>query len=122
MSEKQVIVGPKLLIVVLNRGKNDGNSYGNNYGENSKYNHTVKFDKNLILTNGDEYDLRSVCNRLEYSGKGGHYTAYVKQLGTDVWHHCNDSTIEKLTRQRYSEGSTSFHNCGNAIMMIFSKK
>ena len=120
MTEKHVIVGPKLLIIVLNRGDND------NDGENSKYNHTVKFDEDLILTNGDEYDLRAVCNHSNhsgYSGKFGHYTADVKQLGSNIWHHCNDSIISQ-TRQWHSKGShsTSFYNCRDAIMMFFSKE
>ena len=138
MTEKQVVVGPKLLIVVLNRRKNAGKNskyaksskspiYNNDYystyeKSSSKYDHTVKFDENLILTNGDEYDLRSVCNHSGFSANFGHYTGDIRQLGTNVWHRCDDSSIEKLTRQRRCKGSTSFHNCDNAIMMIFSKK
>ena len=137
MSQKQIVVGPKLLIVVLNRGTNEGknskyskspkswsshnsNHYSNYERSPSKYDHTVEFDENLVLTNGNEYDLRAVCNHSRHSADGGHYTADVKQLSTNIWHHCNDSSIVK-THQRYSKRST-FYNCDDAMMMIFSKK
>ena len=123
-SQKQVIIGPKILILVLNRGKSDTNSYSSrNYGYRSysygstKYNHTVKFGENLQFRCGDKYDLRSVCNHSGYSAKGGHYTADVKQLGTDEWHHCNDSSVSKAGRYSRSSG----FNCKDAIMMLFNK-
>ena len=151
-SEKHIVIGPKLLIIVLNRGKSDdyGSNKKNNFGygsygnySSSKYDHTVEFEEDLSLDekNNNNYDLRAVCNHLGSSSYGGHYTADVKQLGTNKWHHCDDSSVSTRNSNynTYNYNNNNYHNkhnksnvysnlnskqysCQSAIMMIYAKK
>jgi len=45
-----------------------------------------------------KYDLYGVCNH-SGSALGGHYTAYVKTLGSGKWHHFNDTSVSEVNER-----------------------
>ena len=96
-----MIIGPNSLVVSLVRGTNE-----------YKQNHVVNFGENVTICDINSYNLRSVCNHSGNTTKFGHYTANVKQLGTDIWHLCNDESV--YSKQKYS--------VDDAIMMIYQKE
>ena len=100
-SETSVIIHPKALIVSFARGKGD-----------SKNNHNIDFKENLVMRKDNMYNLRAVCKHFGNGTAFGHYTATVKQLGTDVWYECDDSTYYQKRN----------HSTNNAMMMIYTKK
>ena len=88
------------MIISLARGKG-----------RDKRNNDIGFSEKLILSKENKYELRAVCNHLSRSTKYGHYTAFVKRLGSNKWFECDDASVYQ---------SKSF-STNSALMMIYTK-
>jgi ubiquitin C-terminal hydrolase len=97
---------PRVLIIVLNRGKN-----------NADFNEEFDFPDNLDFTGQNvildqkscmKYYLMSIITHLGESGSNGHFIAYVRDGRTDRFFCYNDASVSKVTineakRQKISE-------------------
>ena len=93
-THQQIIYSlPKVLIIVLNRGKN-----------NQDFNEDFKFPKNLDLSienyvildnNNTQFYLQSVITHLGESGSGGHFIAYCRNGPNEQFFCYNDAVVSK---------------------------
>ena len=83
-----LITGPEILILLLNRGNG------------IEFNIKIIFEENLDLTNyieyGCKYKLMGVISHLGESGMGGHFIAYCKDPITKTWYKYNDSIVNEV--------------------------
>ena len=86
---------PRILIIVLNRGKN-----------NADFNEEFDFPDNLDFTGQNiildqkscmKYYLMSIITHLGESGSNGHFIAYVRDGRTDRFFCYNDASVSKVT-------------------------
>ena len=84
-----LVTGPEILILLLNRGKG------------KEFDIKIIFDEDLDLTkyieNGCKYKLMGVISHLGESGMGGHFIAYCKDPITKKWYKYNDSLVNEVT-------------------------
>ena len=83
--------GPKILIIILNRGKG------------IEFNVKINFDIYLNLSNyielqntGCQYELFGVITHIGESGMGGHFIAYCKEYWNNQWLKFNDSLVSPV--------------------------
>ena len=83
-----LITGPEILILLLNRGNG------------KEFDIKIIFEENLDLTkyikNDCKYKLMGVISHLGESGMGGHFIAYCKDPITKEWYKYNDSLVNKV--------------------------
>ena len=85
---------PRILIIVLNRGKNNSDF-------NEQFDIPEKIDftgQNIILdkTSNMKYHLISVIKHLGESGSSGHFIAYVREGKSDAFYCYNDAIVSKV--------------------------
>ena len=85
---------PRILIIVLNRGKNNADF-------NEQFDIPEKIDftgQNIILdkTSNMKYHLISVIKHLGESGSSGHFIAYVREGKSDIFYCYNDAIVSKV--------------------------
>ena len=85
-----LIIGPEILIILLNRGKG------------TQYNIKILFEEDLDLFNyiemkntGYKYKLIGVITHLGESGMSGHFIAYCRDPISSEWYQFNDSLVNK---------------------------
>ena len=88
MTMTNLMVGPDILILLLNRGKG------------LQFNVKIIFDEYLDLNNyieykntGYKYKLIGVITHIGENGNGGHFIAYCRDPGIDAWSKYNDSIV-----------------------------
>jgi ubiquitin carboxyl-terminal hydrolase 2/21 len=83
-----LITGPEILILLLNRGNR------------KEFDIKIIFDENLDLTKyiekGGKYKLMGVISHLGESGMGGHFIAYCKDPITQKWYKYNDLIVDEV--------------------------
>ena len=84
--------GPKILIIILNRGKG------------IEFNVKINFYPEINLTNYMErkdlvwkYELFGVITHIGESGMGGHFIAYCKEFWTNQWLKYNDAIVSPVS-------------------------
>ena len=83
--------GPKILIIILNRGKGiEFNVKINFYPEINLNNYIEKKDFNW------QYELFGVITHIGESGMGGHFIAYCKEFWTNHWLKYNDALVSPV--------------------------
>ena len=83
--------GPKILIIILNRGK--GIEF------NVKINFYPEIDLNNYVENKNlnwQYELFGVITHIGESGMGGHFIAYCKEFWTNRWLKYNDAIVSPV--------------------------
>jgi len=84
--------GPKILIIILNRGKgNEFNVKINFYPEINLTNYMER--KDLVW----KYELFGVITHIGESGMGGHFIAYCKEFWTNQWLKYNDAIVSPVS-------------------------
>ena len=83
--------GPKILIIILNRGKG------------KEFNVKLNFSEDLDLTNyiyfkntGTHYKLKCVITHLGESGMGGHFISFCKDPILGKWYQFNDASVSEV--------------------------
>ena len=113
MSTK-LITGPKILIIILNRGKGIEFNVKINFLEILNLSNYIEF--NNIDNAGCNYKLIGViCNNAE-SGMGGHFIAYCKDPLTDTWHKYNDAIVTDVINFQ-----TEVIDCAMPYLLIYQK-
>jgi ubiquitin C-terminal hydrolase len=90
MSTK-LITGPKILIIILNRGKGIEFNVKINFFEILNLSNYIEF--NNIDNTGCNYKLIGVITHIGESGMGGHFIAYCRDPISDGWHKYNDAIV-----------------------------
>ena len=86
---------PKILIIILNRGKNNID-----FNEEFDIPEYLDFTNQHIIVNSNsymKYYLTSVIKHLGESGSSGHFIAYVRNGKTNIFNCYNDATVSKVT-------------------------
>jgi ubiquitin C-terminal hydrolase len=99
-----------ILIINLNRGKNNMYKVPINIAETLDLNNEVeaKIDNNI-------YDLISVITHFGNSGTDGHYISFCKIQDKNKWYKFNDSIV---TESNYQEASTT----GDAYILFYQRR
>ena len=91
MMSTNLVTGPEILIIILNRGKG------------IQFNININFFENLNLCNyieykntGFNYELIGVITHIGESSMAGHFIAYCKDPITKEWNKYNDSIVSKV--------------------------
>ena len=85
---------PKILIIVLNRGKNNAD-----FNDEFIFPENIDFSNQNILLNPqsrNKYYLMSVITHLGESGSSGHFIAYVRKEKTDIFYCYNDAYVSEV--------------------------
>ena len=85
---------PKILIIVLNRGKNNAD-----FNEEFDFYENIDFSNQNILLNQNSwsrYYLISIITHLGESGSSGHFIAYVREGISDNFYCYNDGFVSKV--------------------------
>ena len=85
---------PRILIIVLNRGKNNAD-----FNEEFDFPENIDFtNQNIILDKSSymKYYLMSVITHLGESGSNGHFIAYVRDGRSDRFYCYNDASVSKV--------------------------
>ncbi len=86
-----LVTGPEVLIIILNRGKGIEFNVKINFKENlNLYNFIEKKDS------GYNYKLIGVITRLGESGMGGHFIAYCLESISGKWYKYNDAFVDEV--------------------------
>jgi ubiquitin C-terminal hydrolase len=105
---KQLIyMTPKILILVLNRGKNNMDYQGN-------FEFGSEIDLTNILVNKNnkfkKYFLIGVITHLGESGDSGHFIAYCRNRQRELFHCYNDAVVCKLNKNDNAYGKNQSDN------------
>ena len=86
-----LVFGPNILIIILNRGKG------------KEFDVKLNFSENLDLSNyveqhsaGVKYNLIGVITHLGESGMGGHFIAFCKDYDNNNWYKFNDAIVSPV--------------------------
>jgi ubiquitin C-terminal hydrolase len=83
--------GPKILIIILNRGKGIEFNVKINFYPEINLNNYIE-NKNLNW----QYELFGVITHIGESGMGGHFIAYCKEFWTNAWLKYNDALVSPV--------------------------
>ena len=82
---------PPLLIIILNRGRNN-----QDFNEEFRFDEILDFtDKNIVKSNDSnkKYYLCGIITHLGESGSGGHFIAYCRNSQSDCFYCYNDNSV-----------------------------
>jgi len=86
-----LVTGPEILIIILNRGKGIEFEVKINFLEELDLSNYIQFnDKNRI------YQLIGVITHIGESSMSGHFIAYCKDPITGKWHKYNDAIVNEV--------------------------
>ena len=83
-----LVTGPNILILLLNRGKGKEFDVKINFYEFLDLSNYIEFQQT-----GVNYKLIGVISHIGESGMGGHFIAYCRDPITDKWHKYNDAIV-----------------------------
>ena len=86
-----LVTGPEILIIILNRGQGKQFDVKLNFSENLNLSNYIE-----LQNTGTKYDLFGVITHIGESGMGGHFIAYCKDLWDITWYKYNDAIVEKV--------------------------
>ena len=88
---------PKILIIVLNRGKNNAD-----FNEELNIPEKLDFtDKNIVINRNSymKYNLISIITHLGASGSSGHFISYVRKGNSNRFVYYNDSFVSEVSNK-----------------------
>ena len=89
-----LITGPEILIIILNRGK------GKQFDIKIKFEEILNLKNYIEYTNtGINYLLTGVITHIGESGMGGHFIAYCRDIFTNLWYKFNDAIVSQANFQ-----------------------
>ena len=87
----KLVFGPKILIIILNRGKGKQFDVKLNFNEELNLGNYIEKHED-----GVDYKLIGVITHLGESGMGGHFIAFCKDPLNNLWYKFNDAIVSKV--------------------------
>jgi ubiquitin C-terminal hydrolase len=108
--QKLIYMTPRILIIVLNRGKNNMEYQGN-----FEFGSELDLTKILVNKNNQfkKYFLIGVITHLEESGDNGHFIAYCRNKQREYFHCYDDESVYKLNKNDDVYGKNQLDNISN---------
>ena len=106
--QQVIFITPKILIIVLNRGKNNLDYQG-------EFEFYSELDLTKIMCNNNnnvikKYFLIGVITHLGESGSSGHFIAYCRNKQRDFFHCYNDASVCQLNKNDNAYGKNQSNN------------